>query len=65
MAGFFSGTGSYVEMGRVNRALYNNGIPPGFEINLRARLGAYYGFGGSANIGLSNTFAGRYYPYTY
>ncbi len=63
MAGFFAGTGSYVEMGRVNRALYNNGIPPGFEIALRARLAAYYGLGGS--IGLSSSFAGRYYPWTY
>ena len=65
MAGFFSATGTTREMGRTNRALYNNGIPPGFGIDLRARLGAYYGFGGSANISLSSTFAGRYYPYTY
>ena len=65
MPGFFPGTGSTMEMGRVNRALYNNGIPPGFQIDLRARLGAYYGFGGSANIQLSSTFAGRYYPFTY
>lgn len=65
MAGFFTGTGTNREMGRVNRALYNNGIPPGFEIALRARLAAYYGLGGSANIGLSSSFGGRYYPFTY
>ncbi len=65
MAGFFGATGTTFEMGRVNRALYNNGIPPGFELNLRARLGAYYGLGGSANVSLSSSFAGRYYPYTY
>lgn len=65
MPGFFSGTGSTRTMGNTNRALYNNGIPPGFEIQLRGRLGAYYGFGGSANIQLSATFAGRFYPFTY
>jgi hypothetical protein len=50
-------------MGRVNRALYNNGIPPGFGVQLRGRLGAYYGLGGSVSLWAS--FSGRSYPFTY
>ena len=64
MAGFFPSTGQTMVMGRVNRALYNNAIGS-ISVQLRARLGNYYGFGSSANIRLSSTFAGRYYPWTY
>jgi hypothetical protein len=64
MAGYFSATGTTRTMGNTNRALYNNAIGS-ISVQLRASLGNYYGFGGSANIQLSATFAGRYYPYTY
>jgi hypothetical protein len=63
MAGFFSGTGSQRTMGNANRALYNNAIGS-VQVQLRARLTAYYGIT-SGQVGLSYTLAGRYYPYTY
>jgi len=63
MPGVFGTSTLPMAMGRVNRALYNNGIPPGFGIQLRGRLGAYYGLGGS--ISLYGSFAGRSYPHTY
>jgi hypothetical protein len=65
MPGVFGTSTLPMAMGRVNRALYNNGIPPGFGIQLRGRLGNYYGLGGSANIRLYGSFVGRSYPHTY
>ena len=62
MAGFFSGTGTTRTMGNANRALYNNALGS-IQVQLRARLAAYYGLGGQ--VGLSYSLAGRYYPYTY
>jgi hypothetical protein len=64
MAGTFSATGNTRAMGRVNRALFNQAVGTA-NITLRAKLGSYYGFGASANIRLSGTFAGRNYPFTY
>ena len=63
MPGVFGSSTLPMAMGRVNRALYNNGIPPGFGVQLRGRLGAYYGLGGS--IALYASFNGRSYPHTY
>jgi hypothetical protein len=61
MAGFFSGTGSNRELGRVWRAVSNNGL--GSQAQLRANCAAYYGIGGT--VSLSSTFGGRFYPFTY
>jgi hypothetical protein len=63
MPGVFGASTLPMAMGRVNRALYNNGIPPGFGVQLRGRLGAYYGLGGSVSLWAS--FSGRSYPFTY
>lgn len=65
MAGTFSATGNTREMGRVNRALFNQPAGTFPNITLRARLANQYGLGGAANIRLSGTFAGRNYPFTY
>jgi hypothetical protein len=65
MPGVFGTSTLPMAMGRVNRALYNNGIPPGFGIQLRGRLGAYY-YGITSNpIRLYGSFAGLSYPFTY
>lgn len=65
MPGVFGLSTLPMAMGRVNRALYNNGIPPGFGIQLRGRLGAYYPGLGSGSVSLYASFAGRAYPHTY
>jgi hypothetical protein len=62
MAGFFTGTGSTRELGRVARALYNYGL--GTTVGLYSPCWTYYG-GGASNVQLSASFAGRYYPHTY
>ena len=63
MPGVFGASTLPMAMGRVNRAIYGNGIPPGFAIQLRGRLGAAYGLGGA--VSLYASFAGRSYTYTY
>ena len=62
MAGFFSGTGSNTELGRVWQAVSNQGRGS-VSAALNSQCAAYYGIGGT--VSLSSTFAGRYYPYTY
>ena len=62
MAGFFTGTGSNRELGRVARATRNT--PVGNTVSLYGTCWTYYG-GGASNVQLSASFAGRYYPYTY
>jgi hypothetical protein len=63
MAGFFSGTGSNTELGRVWQAISNVGRGSA-SAALRAQCGNYYGLGAST-VALSSSFAGRLYPYTY
>lgn len=62
MAGFFSGTGSNTELGRVWQAVSNQGRGS-VSAAMRAQPGAYYGLGGT--VSLSSSFAGRFYPFTY
>jgi hypothetical protein len=64
MPGVFGLSTLPMAMGRVNRALYNDSIPPGFGIQLRGRLGNYYGVG-TFNNSLYGSFVGRSYPHTY
>lgn len=64
MPGVFGTSTLPMAMGRVNRALYNNAVGT-IAVQLRARLGNYYGLGGSSNISLYASFNGRSYPYTY
>ncbi len=62
MPGVFGSSTLPMAMGRVNRALYNNGVGS-ITVQLRGRLGAYYGLGGS--VSLFASFNGRAYPYDY
>jgi len=62
MPGVFGASTLPMAMGRVNRALYNQAVGS-VTVQLRAKLGAYYGLGGS--ISLYGSFAGRSYPHTY
>jgi hypothetical protein len=62
MAGYFSATGTSRALGNTARAVRNIGL--GTTVSLYGTCWTYYG-GGASNVGLSNSFAGRYYPYTY
>jgi hypothetical protein len=63
MPGVFGTSTLPMAMGKVNRALYNQAAGTFPNITLRARLGAYYGLGGS--IALYASFNGRAYPFDY
>ena len=60
MAGYFSATGTTRALGNTARATRNAGL--GSQVTM-SYAWAYYG--GITQIGLSSSFAGRYYPYTY
>ena len=62
MPGVFGTTTRPMAMGRANRAIYGNAVGS-ITVQLRARLGAAYGLGGS--IALYASFVGRSYGGTY
>jgi hypothetical protein len=66
MPGVFGLSTRPMAMGRVNRAIFNNPVGS-VTVTLRARLGGSsgYGLGGSSNVSLYASFAGRSYTYTY
>jgi hypothetical protein len=49
-------------MGKVNRALFNQAAGT-ITVQLRAKIGAYYGLGGA--VSLYASFNGRAYPFDY
>lgn len=62
MPGVFGSSTLPMAMGKVNRALFNQAAGT-ITVQLRAKLGAYYGFGGA--VSLYASFNGQSYPFDY